>query len=107
MIDRILVPLDGSTLAERALPLASLLAQRAGTELVLMRSTEWDRAVAAIYVSGDTVADLTEQYVQAARDYLAACRREGSPTHPTSATLDARPRPWVRIVDRSAAEHRR
>ncbi len=53
---RILIPLDGSALAERALPLASWLAQRAGAELVVIRSTEWDRAVAAIYVSVDTVA---------------------------------------------------
>ncbi len=67
---RILIPLDGSALAERALPLASWLAQRAGAELVVIRSTEWDRAVAAVYLSGDTVAALTQQYVEAAQDYL-------------------------------------
>ncbi len=36
MIKRILVPLDGSGLAERALPLASGLASRAGAELLLL-----------------------------------------------------------------------
>ena len=42
MIDRILVGLDGSPLAERALPHAAAVAQAFGAELVLMRVLEDD-----------------------------------------------------------------
>lgn len=38
---RILVPLDGSDLAEQALPLATGLARRAGATLLLLRSVAW------------------------------------------------------------------
>ncbi len=37
MMKRILVPLDGSPLGERALPLARQLAERAGLEVILLR----------------------------------------------------------------------
>lgn len=36
-VQRILVPLDGSELSERALPLASALAQKFGSEITLLR----------------------------------------------------------------------
>jgi nucleotide-binding universal stress UspA family protein len=39
-IQRILVPLDGSELAEKALPLATLLADKFNSELVLLRVLE-------------------------------------------------------------------
>jgi nucleotide-binding universal stress UspA family protein len=37
MIDRILVPLDGSKLAEKALPYVSTLAQKFEAEIILVR----------------------------------------------------------------------
>jgi nucleotide-binding universal stress UspA family protein len=40
MYHKILVPLDGSPLAERALPYAEVLARRSGATLVLMRAVE-------------------------------------------------------------------
>lgn len=56
---RILVPLDGSGLAEQALPLAALLARRAGAELILTCSIGWAQATAdralAIDVAGFSV----------------------------------------------------
>jgi nucleotide-binding universal stress UspA family protein len=36
-LQRILVPLDGSALSERALPLATALAQKFGSEIILLR----------------------------------------------------------------------
>jgi nucleotide-binding universal stress UspA family protein len=69
---RILVPLDGSELAEHALPLASRLARPAGAELILLRSTEWDPIVGGMYVSAQTVAELTRRYDGEARAYLEA-----------------------------------
>jgi nucleotide-binding universal stress UspA family protein len=39
-LKRILVPLDGSTLSESALPLATLLAQKFGSEIILLRVAE-------------------------------------------------------------------
>ena len=39
-LQRILVPLDGSALAEKALPLAMLLAKKFDSELILLRALE-------------------------------------------------------------------
>lgn len=37
MLDRLMVPLDGSALAEQALPLARAIARRAGSEIHLIQ----------------------------------------------------------------------
>ena len=51
MFRSILVPLDGSALSQRAMPLAADLAQRAGARLVLMRATEEaDQSEASAYL---------------------------------------------------------
>ena len=43
MLSSILVPLDGSTLAERALPYAEALARPSGARVVLVRAVPGDR----------------------------------------------------------------
>jgi nucleotide-binding universal stress UspA family protein len=70
---RILVPLDGSELAERALPLATALAERAGAEALLIQSVSWAAmAMAAPFGSGYGIgmADLLEQAQGDATAYL-------------------------------------
>jgi nucleotide-binding universal stress UspA family protein len=71
---RILVPLDGSDLAEQALPLAQELARRAGAALHLIRSVTWPWEGSAAIAALDATrgADLIEREEAAARAYLAA-----------------------------------
>jgi nucleotide-binding universal stress UspA family protein len=70
MITRILVPLDGSGLAERALDEAVPLAQRLGATIVLERIVE-PQEEARLYLPG-TEQELRQAQVQAAEEYLSA-----------------------------------
>jgi nucleotide-binding universal stress UspA family protein len=76
---RILVPLDGSPLAEQALPLASWLAQRAGATLILLQSIGWAKAAIADYpqffAAGLGADRLLEQAEENARAYLVQVGR--------------------------------
>jgi nucleotide-binding universal stress UspA family protein len=69
----ILVPLDGSALAERALPLATELARQAGATLQLVRGVAWpsDRVPAAASLHPNSGADRIEHDQVFARAYLA------------------------------------
>jgi len=69
MIKRILVPLDGSALAERVLDEAKPLAQSLGSTLVLIRVVPAQED-AALYVP-QLVDELRAAHVQAAEEYLA------------------------------------
>lgn len=64
----ILVPLDGSTVAEAALAPAVALAREAGTKLVLVRAAE-----VRTLPLGDPIEDQTE-VMREAQEYLAAAR---------------------------------
>ena len=64
----ILVPLDGSTVAEAALVPAVALARAAGTKLVLVRAAE-----VRTLPLGDPIEDQTE-VMREAQEYLAAAR---------------------------------
>jgi len=69
MLKRIMVPLDGSRLAEQALPLASMLASALEAELLLVTATiNSDRA--------DDLGPLNEASSLAAEQYLAATEQE-------------------------------
>jgi nucleotide-binding universal stress UspA family protein len=65
---RILVPLDGSELAEHALPLAADLAHRAGAEVILMRSVSW--ATESLGMLAGATPELLGLAEEGARDYL-------------------------------------
>jgi nucleotide-binding universal stress UspA family protein len=75
---RILVPLDGADLAERALPLATLVARRAGAEVELVQSIFWAGMMIGDYPYGyGSLAgrdDLVEEARAAAADYLNQVR---------------------------------
>lgn len=67
MFERILVPLDGSPLAAKALPHAALLAEAAGGEVLLMRAIDtWSETV------HDALAKELEQKPQAEADLASA-----------------------------------
>ncbi|MEX2159855.1 MAG: universal stress protein [Dehalococcoidia bacterium] len=68
MIKRILVPLDGSALAERVLDEARPLAQSLGSTLVLIRVVPAQED-AVLYVP-QLVDELREAHVRAAEEYL-------------------------------------
>jgi nucleotide-binding universal stress UspA family protein len=65
--DRVLVPLDGSPLAERALPVAiGLLSERPGATLILMRTTE------TMATPGGDLSDAQVRVIGDAHAYLKA-----------------------------------
>jgi nucleotide-binding universal stress UspA family protein len=72
-VRRLLVPLDGSALAELALPLASDLAQRAGAEVILMESDYWAQMAMADDPYGSSFGSetLLEEVEEGTRAYLA------------------------------------
>jgi nucleotide-binding universal stress UspA family protein len=84
-VDRILVPLDGSPLAEEALPFAKGLAQRLGSGLLLIRAVT-PRTVPD-ELAGSLSADLVESYEQVAGKYLEEVRLELE----TAGTVDTAP----------------
>lgn len=73
---RILVPLDGSPLAEQALPLATMLARLAGAELILVRAVDWLQETAGISpdLAGLSARELGALAIEDARAYLHALR---------------------------------
>lgn len=82
---RIVVPLDGSRLAERALPPAAALAAAAGGSLLLVQVIEEPPA----FVTPWSMArEMTERELRAAHDYLASVRqRYARPGLPVEATV--------------------
>lgn len=73
-IHRLLVPLDGSPLAEQALPIASEMAKHAGAELLLIHSIGWVLAAVADYphffINGKGVDQFIAQVRDQAHAYL-------------------------------------
>ncbi len=81
---RLIVPLDGSSLAERALKPAAELARETGAELILVRVESWFPS----WLAGDMVpypVGIDEAMGQAAEDYLAHVRNRLSAGVQTSA----------------------
>ena len=84
MYKRILVPLDGSTLAEQALPNALEIARCMNSEILLMRVS-----LAEVYVMSPAGAgalypeDVLKQERQAAVDYLKHIKAQLTRDHPS------------------------
>lgn len=72
MFAKILVPLDGSALAESALPYATALAEQFGGQLSVLRVVPPTVMPALEYsmVSADLMATVREEHLQGASDYL-------------------------------------
>ncbi|OQY31742.1 MAG: hypothetical protein B6243_08145 [Anaerolineaceae bacterium 4572_5.2] len=78
-LNRILVPLDGSPLGERALPMATTLAQKFGSTIILVEVLDIptpSKPTARIEVSIDWVMEARKQTLEAARNYLDERKQE-------------------------------
>lgn len=73
-LETVIVPLDGSELAERALPYAEKLAGLLSLEILLARVVRFERPHYAD--SGVELPDLTEQLVHEASEYLERVSKE-------------------------------
>jgi nucleotide-binding universal stress UspA family protein len=92
MLRTILVPLDGSPLAESALPIASALARRCGASLTLVRAAYYDSQLSD--VAGDhyrAVAE-AEAYLNQLLERLTA---QGLTVQAEVPYGDARPADWI------------
>jgi nucleotide-binding universal stress UspA family protein len=74
-VRRIMVPLDGSDVAETALVAAATLAAATGARLALVRVVPWISATAALYGHVPDVDRMNADLVTAAEDYLAGVKR--------------------------------
>ncbi|MGD8474535.1 MAG: universal stress protein [Anaerolineae bacterium] len=76
---RILVPLDGSPLAERAIPLATALAEKFGSEILLLRVLDIPEPTAPAQHVEETIGWVREARAHAheeARSYLDEWQRD-------------------------------
>ncbi len=108
----ILVPLDGSELAERALPIAFRLAAATHSKLLLVRvvpATTWAFAVPGGLATPAVYQQIMDDEQRVARDYLASvadrAHREGIATdtlvvtgEPASTLIDLEPSAQVKMV---------
>jgi nucleotide-binding universal stress UspA family protein len=101
---RILVPLDGSPLAEGALPLAYDWAAALGTEVVLVRVQPWVAMQMAIYDGYVPDAGrIDEEAAQAAAEYLAEVQQR-APAGVTVTTAVLRGDPATCLIDFAEAQ---
>ena len=78
-LKRILVPLDGSPLGEKALPMATTLAQKFGSTIILLEVLDIptpSTPAKRIEVSIDWVMEARKQTLEAARTYLDERKQE-------------------------------
>ncbi len=74
IVRRILVPLDGSPLAETALRPALELADKFGAELVLAQALQWATQAFIFGVPEVNIAQVDEDLTNAAKSYLASAK---------------------------------
>jgi nucleotide-binding universal stress UspA family protein len=110
-ITRILVPLDGSELSERALPITDLLAERHDASVTLLRAVESlariITATASADPSGATLAvDPAELFDEGKREATAALERSRARLSATKvATIIVEGDPAHSILERAKANH--
>src|SRR5262245_55934783 len=84
MSTRILVPLDGSARAERAIPAAARRARRPGGAVSLARPVPLSAGISSPFAPSKTPYAFAEADLQIARDYLSASAKradlDGIPT---------------------------
>jgi len=104
---RILVPLDGSPLAERALPFAMALAQKFGSQIILLRALDIPVAtVPPVYpeVSLAWVGEAREHAHREAESYLEARLDELRQQGVEAKTLSRDGSPAEEVINTATAE---
>jgi nucleotide-binding universal stress UspA family protein len=104
---RILVPLDGSPLAERALPLVTALALRLESQIILLRALEIPTSPLPTYYpkcARDQMFDVCEKVRQDAENYLKDLEVELRQQGIDVRILLPDPPPAESIIDAAAAE---
>jgi nucleotide-binding universal stress UspA family protein len=106
-IRRILVPLDGSELAERVLPQAQALVTEKGAELLLVRAveplTDWE--VAEIYANWESIDDVYSHRQTAAERYLEQVQEQLRAASVPSTIVVNEGHPAKMILDTAEAEN--
>jgi nucleotide-binding universal stress UspA family protein len=98
---RILIPLDGSDLAEHALPLATELARQAGAAIILMRSVTW--ATESLGMLAGAAPELLGLAEEGTRGYLSEVAK-GLADQGLSVSIDVRFDPAADGILACAAE---
>ncbi|MDP8921496.1 MAG: universal stress protein [Chloroflexota bacterium] len=102
-LERLMVPLDGSPLAEEALPLAVDLASATGARLTLVRVESWVTEGSAPYGSVPEFTELEDEAAAEAQEYLAQVAGRLGPA-PAVDMVVLRGRPAEALVDFSLHE---
>lgn len=97
-IRRILVPLDGSDIAETALPLAAELAAALDAEVYLAQSLRWVTQAFIYGVPEVTIESMDQQIEQAAKEYLTKTKAK-LPQGVTAKTAVVRGMPADALID--------
>lgn len=105
-IRKIMVPLDGSELAEQALPQAEVLAKEKGAEVLLLRAIEplSDREFAALFAAWESPEEVYAHRQTAAEQYLEQIQGELRATILSSEILVEEGHPAEVILDTAGAE---
>lgn len=103
VIQRVLVPLDGSPLAESALQPALELAEKLGASLVLAQVVRWASQAYAFGVPDLDVAQIDRELTAAAQQYLARAKEELRTEQPVETKVLHGP-PSEALIDLEAAE---
>jgi len=98
MFQRILVPLDGSTRAERALPVAARIARAAGSTIVLLRAVTFPAELTPYLIpEGALAQQVSDEQLAEAAKYLASIAQSdqlmGIATE--TITIDGPPAPTI------------
>jgi nucleotide-binding universal stress UspA family protein len=101
MYERILLPLDGSAIAEQALPYAVAQAKRFGAELILLRVVEPFPHVRGL--SASDLSRIREQTAEWTRTYLKGLAKHAQEQGVTVQMATAEGRPNVAILEYSEA----
>jgi nucleotide-binding universal stress UspA family protein len=104
LLQRLLVPLDGSPVAESALPLAVELATATGAQLVLLRVEPWRTVGSAPYGTVAEFTSIEDKAAAEATSYLEGVRAR-LPAGLAVQTVVLRGRPSTSLVDFALYEH--
>lgn len=102
MYSRIVLPLDGSAIAEQALDEAKELASRSGATLHLLRVVDpllyRQSSLTGMFIEEEMIARAVSDEIEQARDYLTKISDEVGQTVPAIATDVIRGQPAAAIV---------